>query len=304
MRSAALARILDMRASLPQVPFGRYEISRLVIGGNPLRGNSHLTKERSFEMKEYYTAENVLKAWFEAEKVGVTAMQSRGDQIVMDWVDRYRELGGTMHWIVQTASEWKGGDVPDNIRAIAAHGPIAVYHHGSRTDRLWREGKNDEIADHLALRQDLGMLTGGGSHIPEVFEYIEERDFDADFYMTCAYNLSRVDRESVLSGGAMGVEVYDDADRERMAAFVRQTTRRCIFFKVLAASRKCATQDSVRQALRWAFEHIKPGDVVNVGVFQKERNEIALDAEYVREVTGWNATANRRETTADGVAVA
>jgi hypothetical protein len=75
---------------LPHVPFGPHKISRLVIGGNPLRGNSHLSEERSCEMREYYTTENVLAAWFEAEKAGATAMQSRGDQTVMDWVDRYR----------------------------------------------------------------------------------------------------------------------------------------------------------------------------------------------------------------------
>jgi len=280
---------------LPHVPFGPYQISRLVIGGNPLRGNSHFSDERSREMKEYYTTENVLRAWFDAEKSGLTAMQSRGNQIVMDWVRRYRERGGTMHWIVQTASEWKGGDVSDNIRTVAEHRPIAIYHHGTRTDRLWKEGKIDELHDHLKLIHDLGLLAGVGSHMPEVFEHIEEREFEADFYMTCAYNLSRVDRESVLSGGKMAVERYDDADRERMAAFIRQTSKPCVFFKILAASRKCTTQESVKEAFRWAFDHIKPNDVVNVGVFQKARNEIALDAQYLREVTGWNPQTNRYE---------
>lgn len=280
---------------LPHAPFGPHRISRLVIGGNPLRGNSHLSEQRSREMKEYYTTDAVLEAWFDAEAVGVTAMQSRGDQTVMDWVDRYREKGGTMHWIVQTASEWKDGDVRDNIRTIARHGPVAIYHHGTRTDRLWKEGRVDEVRDHLKLIHDLGLLAGVGSHMPEVFEHLEEHEFEADFYMTCAYNLSRVNRESVLTGGKMGVETYDDADREEMASFVRRTSKPCIFFKILAASRKCTTQESVKDAFRWAFEHIKPGDVVDVGVFQKERNEIALDAQYVREVTGWNPVVDRYE---------
>jgi hypothetical protein len=241
-------------------------------------------------MKEFYTTENVLATWFASEEAGVTAMQSRGDQIVMDWVDLYRERGGTMGWIVQTASEWKGGDVLDNIRAIAAHSPIAIYHHGTRTDKLWREGRVDEVHDHVKQIHDSGVLAGVASHMPEVFDYIEDHDWETDFYMTCAYNLSREERESYLVNGSSGKEVYDDADRDRMTDFVLSTPKQCILFKILAASRKCGSQAAVREAFSYAFRRIKPTDLVDVGVFQRDSNEIALDAQYVREVTGWNAS--------------
>lgn len=275
---------------LPEIDFGPHRISRLIVGGNPLRGNSHLTPERNAEMRDYYTTERVLDAWFASEKAGVTAMQSRGDQIVMDWVDRYRERGGTMHWIVQTASEWKGGDVADNIRAVAEHHPIAIYHHGTRTDNLWKQGRIDDAHDCLKQIHDKGLLAGVGSHMPEVCEYIEEHDWEVDFYMTCAYNLSREERESFLVNGSTGTEVYDDADRDRMTDFVLSTPKQCILFKILAASRKCATQESVKEAFAYAFRRIKPCDAVDVGVFQRDRDEIGLDAEYVREVTGFAAS--------------
>ncbi len=284
--------------TFPRVPFGPHQISRLVVGGNQIRGNSHLSGELNRQMDEYFTTENVLAAWFEAERQGINAMQSRGDAIVMDWVDRYREAGGTMHWIVQTASEWKGGDVPDNIRTVAEHNPIAIYHHGSRTDSLWKEGRIDEIEDHVKQIRDLGIVAGVGSHMPEVFEYIEERGWDVDFYMTAAYNLSRVNRESALAGGTMGVEIYDDADRDRMLGVIRQTEKPCIYFKILAAGRACANQDTVREAFRHAFTHIKPIDVVDVGFFQRDRNEIALNAEHVRAVL--EEIENESSVAADG----
>jgi len=280
----------EAAVSLPQVPFGNHEISRLVVGGNPIRGNSHLSNEYSRWMGDYFTTEHVLESWFDAERQGVTAMQSRGDQIVMDWVDRYRDAGGTMHWIVQSASEWGGGDVPDNIRAIAEHDPIAIYHHGSRTDSLWKSGKIDEIEGILKEIRDRGILAGVGSHMPEALAYIEDRGWPVDFYMTCAYNLSRVDRDSALAGGKMGVEIYDDADRDRMLDFIRQTPRQCIYFKILAAGRKCANQEMVRDAFQHAFDHIKPHDVVDVGYFQRDRDEIALNADHVRAATGWGET--------------
>lgn len=275
--------------SLPEVSFGKHSISRLIVGGNPLRGNSHFSPERNAEMAEYYATENVLKTWFSSEKAGITAMQSRGDQIVMDWVDRYRERGGKMHWIVQTASEWKDGDVADNIWTVAKHHPVAIYHHGTRTDNLCKQGRIEQFRDHLKQIHDEGLLAGVGSHMPEVFEYIEDKGWEADFYMTCAYNLSREERESFLVDGSAKVEVYDDADRDRMTDFVLSTPKQCILFKILAASRKCASQSDVREAFTYAFKRIKPIDVVDVGVFQRDRDEIALDAEYVRQATGWKS---------------
>jgi len=237
-------------------------------------------------MHEYYTTENVLRAWAACEACGVTAMQSRGDQIVMDWVDEYREAGGTMHWIVQTASEWHDGDVPDNIRTVAKHGPIAIYHHGSRTDSLWKKGQIDLVQDNLKQIQDEGLLAGLGTHMPEVIEYAEDKDWDVDFYMACAYNLSREHREGLFSGGKAEGEVYDDDDRARMMGVVQQTEKQCIFFKILAAGRKCESPQSVREAFKWAFDRLKPDDVVDVGFFQRDRDEMALNAEHVTEVAG------------------
>ncbi len=66
---------------LPHVQFGAHRISRLVIGGNPLRGNSHLSEERSREMKEYYTAENVLKAWFDPSITDPRTIHHHGEGV-------------------------------------------------------------------------------------------------------------------------------------------------------------------------------------------------------------------------------
>ena len=273
--------------TLPQVPFGNHMISRLVVGGNPLRGNSHFTDELNADMWDYYqSGDKVLETWFEAERNGVTAMQSRGDDIVMDWIRRYREQGGTMHWIVQTASEWKGGDIADNIRTVAKLNPIGIYHHGSYTDKLWKAGEVDRIKDWLKLIKDLGMLAGLGTHMPEVLEYADENQWDVDFYMACAYNLSKQERDSYIVTGKQSKETYDDEDRDRMAAFVQQTDKQVMFFKILAANRKCDNQETVREAFQWAFDHIKPNDVVDVGVFQRHMNQVALNAEHVRAVTG------------------
>ena len=161
--------------TMPTVRFGEYDVSRLIIGGNPFRGNSHLSDELNADMWDYHgSGETVIESWFEAEKHGVTAMQARGDQFIMDWVDRYREQGGKLHWFVQTASEWKGGDVPDNIHTLAKHGPIGIYHHGSLTDSLWKSGEIDKVKEYHSTTPDQRVLP---THPP--FRKIVPRNYQA-----------------------------------------------------------------------------------------------------------------------------
>ncbi|MFH1742800.1 MAG: hypothetical protein ABIH23_27665 [bacterium] len=271
-----------MSNKFPSVPFGPVRISRLIIGGNPLRGNSHFSDEMDLEMAEYYSSECVVQTLLNAERAGMTTMQSRGDRIVMGWVDEYRRQGGTMHWIVQTATEW--GDIPDNIREINKHGPVAIYHHGTYTDTLWKEGKIDQVQEYLKVIRDLGLQVGICSHIPEVFEYCEERNWDLDFYMASCYNLSREDRRSMLAGGTRVHEEFLDEDRELMCRFVRATEKTCLVFKILAAGRKCGTPEDVRSAYQYAFASIKPKDAVVVGMFPKYHDQLTENAAIVREI--------------------
>jgi hypothetical protein len=45
---------------LPTVPFGRHRISRLIVGGNPFSGNSHVSRDMDDEMMDYFSTENIL----------------------------------------------------------------------------------------------------------------------------------------------------------------------------------------------------------------------------------------------------
>jgi hypothetical protein len=58
----------------------------------------------------------------------------------------------------------------------------------------------------------------------------------------------------------------------------------CIGFKLMAAGRRCATPESVRETFEWAFANIKPIDMVDVGVFQKHANQVAENARIVSEI--------------------
>lgn len=267
--------------SLPTIPFGDQQISRLIVGGNPQCGYSHFSAEMSREMVEYYTAEKAVELLHHCQAAGVNTLQARGDyHRILYWLELFRRQGGRLHWIAQTASEMH--DIFQNIRVIAAAGAMAIYHHGTQTDKYWQNGEIDKVRDYLKCMRDSGVRVGIAAHIPEVFDYVEDRGWDVDFYMTCFYNIARKPRESALVSGkeSYGQEEFLDPDRDRICQFIRRTPKTCLAYKILAAGRKCATQEDVAGAFRYAFTHIKPQDAVVVGMFTKYVDQVALNVQH------------------------
>ena len=268
---------------LPRVRLGTsdIEVTRLISGGNPLCGNSHFSSEMNEDMKSYYTEEGVVEYLKAVEASGINTLQARGDfHRILYWRELFRRQGGDLHFIAQTASEM--ADVFENIRVIAATGACAIYHHGSRTDKWWFEGQIDKVKDYLACMRDSGVQVGLGSHIPAVFEYAEEKDWDVDFYMTCFYNLVSRGYESALVDPAAKrePEQYSPEDPPRMCKVIQQTGKMCLAFKIMAAGRKCGSQEEVRKAFEYAFANIKEKDAVIVGMFPKYEDQIALNVQH------------------------
>ena len=270
---------------IPKVKLGNseVEVTRLISGGNPLCGNSHFSPEMSVDMRDYYTAEQVVAYLHDVEKGGINTLQARGDfHRILYWVELFKRGGGKLHFIAQTASEMH--DVFSNIRVIAATGAVGIYHHGSKTDNLWLDGRIDEVEDYLKCMRDSGVQVGLASHIPEVIDYVEERGWDLDFYMTCFYNLNRKKRESALVADTafnQGTsENFDPEDPPRMCRVIQQTEKMCLAFKIVAAGRLCKAQEAVRKAFEFTFANIKPKDAVVVGMFPKYEDQIALNVSH------------------------
>ena len=279
-------------AKIPTVPFGPYQVTRLIVGGNPFCGHSHYSDERSQEMLDHYTPERVVDVLHRCQQAGINTFQGRGDfHRVLHWRELFRREGGRLHFIAQTASEMD--DVFENIRVLAAAGAIGIYQHGTQTDKFWHAGEIDRSVDYLTCMRDSGVQVGLGTHIPEVVEYAEEHGWDVDFYMACFYNLSRRPRESRLVSGTTQYvpEEFRDEDRGRMCETIRATDKTCIAFKILAAGRNCETQGDVRAAFQYAFDHIKPTDVVDVGVFPKYEDHVALNVGHALAAMGGGSTS-------------
>lgn len=269
--------------ALPTIDFFGHRVSRLICGGNPLSGFSHFSADMDWDMITWYTMPRIQDLLRECAREGITTVQTRGDRLMMRAYLEHRLGGGTMHWIAQTASEF--ASLSANIAEIARYEPIAIYHHGTHTDNAWHEGRIDAILDIVRTIKDRGLPAGVGTHIPEVIEHIESAGWPVDFYMGCLYNLARQYKSApAAEQDAYARDHFPAGDPARMAKTLRATRKPCLAFKAMAASRNCATPEATQAALRFAYEHIKPTDAVVVGMFQKHRNQVAENAQAVREI--------------------
>lgn len=264
-------------AKLPLVPFGKYQISRLICGANPFNAGSHLSVFVNQAMREYYTPEQVLKTLRRCQDVGINCWQSGHGNFEL-----YRRLvdeGGQMHFLSLEARD------PSVLPSLARGGCIGVAHHGEVTDSLFKQGRLDEIHDFLKRIRDAGLQVGVSTHMPAVVDAIESKGWDLDYYMTCVYERHRsaADLEKLLGQAPIPVgEVYLPQDPPRMFQAIRQTKRTCLAFKILAAGRLSERQAWVEQAFRETFAGIKPCDAVIVGIYDRYSDQPAEDADYVR----------------------
>lgn len=259
--------------SIGRVPFGPHTIPRLIPGGNPVSGTSHVSAQLDSEMRDYFTSTNIKKLLAACEQSGIDTWQSRADRHIMRILHEYRLEGGHMQWIAQTATEY--AELKRNLAEIAMLKPVAIYHHGASTDKLWNAGQLDQLRDNLKAIRQAGALTGLGTHIPEVVEHAESKGWDVDFYMTCVYRLSRSREEaSRLAGREIRGELFWDADREQMLSRVAQCSKPCLIFKVYGATRLCATEESRLEALKLVFRYAKPSDALVIGMFPKYSEQV------------------------------
>jgi len=263
--------------AVPQIRLGRHTISRVICGANPFNAGSHLSVFFNQELKRYYTPEQVLKTLNRCQQVGINCWQSTSGNL--DLHRRLLDEGGKLSFLsLEAANSEK---IPDLVRA----GCIGIAHHGEFTDRMFKQGKIDELRDTLKRFRDSGLLVGVSTHMPAVVDTLESRGWDLDYYMTCVYERHRTkaELEKLLGQAPLNVgEVYLPMDPPRMYKMIRQTKRPCLAFKILAAGRLSERKEWVEQAFRETFAAIKPTDAVIVGMYDRFSDQPAENAEFAR----------------------
>jgi len=177
--------------SLPTVRIGKHQISRLILGSNPFYGYSHSSRNSDQDMREWGTPDHVSDALKEAEKNGIATFQTNGGDREISDVERHREHGGRLQVIALIKEK------PEDT--VARMHPIAVAHHGEASDVAFRSKKMEDVHEFTKRARQTGVLVGVSTHKPEVIEYIEEHNWDVDFFMGCVFNRTRTPDEIRLS---------------------------------------------------------------------------------------------------------
>lgn len=271
---------------MPTVLLGGEKISRLITGSNTINAGSHLSNLVNRSMKEYFTEKNTIEYFAMCSEQGINVFQGSNNKNFELW-DRSKQTGETRHYI-GLIQEPKNNDSL-TIEYAKKNKFLGVAHHGEVTDTLFKNKELDKIRDFLKRIRDSGLQVGISTHMPDVIDYVESKDWDIDFYMACVYERHRSaeDLKKMLGFVPLPVrEVYLQEDPPRMYKMIRQTERTCLAFKILAAGRLCDNGQLLEKAFQDTFTGIKPKDAVIVGMFPKWTDHIAINAEMVRKYGG------------------
>ena len=207
----------------------------MVLGVNPFYGYSHFNSTYSTTMREWYTQEKVVEVMHRANQYGINAFNYVHMERAPKDLERFQSEGGKMHLIIQVSA---GVDSSMLVKTLK---PLALHRQGEVVDIAYRTGQMNTVREWCKQARDLGVMVGVGTHKPEVIAQVESEAWDVDFYAGCVYNRTRTAEEwkQALNGELMEMpgETYMQSDPPRMYRVMRQTTKPCFAFKILAAGR-------------------------------------------------------------------
>ncbi len=269
----------DSPGSLPMIRLGKHQMSRLVVGANPIGGISYLGSAMDREMREYFTRERVVELLSNCERVGVNTHQFHDPGLMTGIIRTLRERGSKMQFICLHS----GGGIEQVVRDT---GPIAMVHHGGVTDSLFRQGQSRQVHDFVKRVHDAGILAGVSAHNPDCIKRIADEGWEVDFFMTCFHNLTRSSEETAKMPASDAMPKghgFFASDPAAMTAVARQVKQPCLGFKILGAGRKCDSAQAVQEAFKFAFDRLKSIDGVIVGMYPRHHDQISENAALVRQ---------------------
>jgi len=258
---------------LPSVKFCGLNVTRLILGGNPFGGYSHQNQERDREMVAYYTVARILETWGRAEAAGINTMITHNTtERVLQAVREYCAAKGPLQWIAQVATR-PGQSMEEAIDEAVQIGCRAMYFHGGLVDEAYEKKDETKLRGWCDRARAAGVPAGVAAHAPEAHLWVDELGV-ADFHAVCFFNCGSLHRGKG--------DKFKLSDVAPAVACIRRIRKPCIAYKIMGSGR----MDS-RMAFEYAFENIKPTDVVNVGMHRGDKDGMVEEnAALVREILG------------------
>ena len=248
---------------MPKIQLGKLEVSRLILGSNPFFGFAHGNPYASPEdMKAYYTRERIMAVLDAAAAQGITAVWTPCyDEWVTLWKE-YRDRGGKLRtWIGQPDRM----PMEKEILTAVKNGAEAVCIQGMRIDDQVNAGQWETIRGWLELIRSHGLPAGMATHGAKTHLVAEEKGLPADFYHQTMY---RPD-DYVRPG-------FDES-----LATIEKLEKPVVAYKVLGAGR-ILPKDALPEVLR----RLRRKDGICIGMFPRDKDQLAEDAALMTQPTG------------------
>jgi len=275
---------------IPQVDFFGTQVSRLIVGDNPVNGHSYIPELISHDdMIDYYTEQNLLEAMAGASNLGYNTWLPLANEFMLRAIRHYRNTGAQLNVIFQS---FPAVDFFVNVRQMVELNPLGIYHQGTTTDGLCEQGQYQVIRDRIKMIHDAGIKAGIGTHVPETVQRAEDEGWDVDFYVTCLHNTrirGAAKESSFITGKPKHLKFFPE-DRPLMFKVIRQTAKPCIAFKVFGGGQifygKTPEQVTAvaEAAIRETFANIKSTDLAAVGCFQRDKDQLKENAVIMERI--------------------
>lgn len=267
------ASLDELKGVPPKGKIGKFEISRLVLGGNLIAGFSHardLLYTNSL-FKAYNTEQKIYETLILAEKAGINTINIPFPSCAL--MSKYKKVTGSKIIVIsQVAPNMRTGDIYDQINRAIDFGIDIIQIQGNQCDFMVRDNRIEVIGNMLEKIKSNGYIAGLAAHTVDALIATEAEGIIPDYYMKAMHHDQYWSAHPLENRVPFEVDgkKYLDHDKfhdnmfclfpDRTVEFVSKSKIPVMGFKVLAAG-AILPQDG----FKWAFEN--GADFICTGMF-------------------------------------
>jgi len=283
----------ELKGELPKGKLGKFELSRMSMGGNMIGGWAHARDLLYVDRlsRAYNTERKIFETLILCEQAGINSINI-GYPTMQTMVKYKKVTGSNIKVIVQAGINERADDIYQNITESIDNGMDIIQLQGNWCDRLVRDNRLDVIDGFVQRVRDNGFVCGLGAHDIHALIACEENGIIPDYYMIAMHHdnyWSAHPRENrrkfeVIGRYSSDRNMYHDnlfcTFPDETVEFVNRAKIPVMGFKVLAAG-----SIRPRDGFKWALEN--GADFICVGMFDFQVvDNVNICIETLQELQG------------------
>lgn len=258
-----------MAARFPRTQVGGVSLPRLIIGCNWISGFSHRSSSGDMMIRNHHNPESIsdIFAAFLAHDIDAVLGLFATDPNLIKAVRLAEERTGKKMILIDEPilnmddSALARQEAQKAIRECAKTGATFCMPLHSCIEQLINKNTKtmDRLPDYLYMIREAGMIPGLSAHMPEVIQYADENEYDAEVYIQIFNCL----------GFLMQVEI------ESVAKIIHNAKKPVITIKPCAAGRV-----TPYVGLNFSWNTIREQDMISIGCFNPDEAYEDIEISY------------------------